>query len=279
MSIVIDRRVNFKNEKGIGIFVGENIGFNSWGINPMTIIETPVSFGGKNNQFDIGFVGAFTYINGQPHNKYNYKITNIDADRIGRFCMIAQGCTIGMGGHPINSISASPVFKIGNEWCKGYFSQSDEKWLKNMTDQYNYFVKKPLPSIGNDVWIGAGVWVMNGVKIGNGAVVAAGAVVVDDIEPYTVVGGVPAKPIKKRFNDNQIEILERIKWWEYGPDIMVGIDMYNADSAINELEKRIQNSKPPKYCSDCYKFDWDNNIILKKEVHNDQFIFFDKIVS
>ena len=73
-------------------------------------------------------------------------------------------------------------------------------------------------NIGNDVWIGDNVYILAGVKIGNGAIIAMGAVVTRDVEPYTIVGGVPAKVIRKRFNDEQIKKLEEIKWWNKSTD-------------------------------------------------------------
>ena len=72
--------------------------------------------------------------------------------------------------------------------------------------------------IGNDVWIGNGAIIINGVTIGDGAVIGAGAVVAKDVPPYTIVAGVPAKPIKKRFKEDIIERLEKIHWWDWPKD-------------------------------------------------------------
>lgn len=103
--------------------------------------------------------------------------------------------------------------------------------------------KKPLPVIGNDVWIGYGVTVLNGVKIGDGAVLSAGCVVTKDVAPYSVVGGVPARLIKKRFSDEIIERLIKIRWWEYGPEVTFGLDISEPEKCIEELERRIQSAK------------------------------------
>lgn len=69
--------------------------------------------------------------------------------------------------------------------------------------------------IGNDVWIGYEAIIMAGVHIGNGAIIATRAVVTKDVLPYTIVGGIPAKPIRKRFNDDTIQKLEILKWWDW----------------------------------------------------------------
>lgn len=69
-------------------------------------------------------------------------------------------------------------------------------------------------TIGNDVWIGANALIVDNITIGDGAIVAAGAIVTKNVEPYMIVGGMPATPIKKRFSDEQIEKLLRIKWWD-----------------------------------------------------------------
>ena len=73
-------------------------------------------------------------------------------------------------------------------------------------------------TIGHDVWIGHGVTVTAGVTIGDGAVIGAGAVVTRDVAPYTVVGGVPARPIKRRFSETQAEALQRMAWWDWPRD-------------------------------------------------------------
>jgi serine acetyltransferase len=72
--------------------------------------------------------------------------------------------------------------------------------------------------IGNDVWIGAKSTIMSGVKIGDGAIVAAGALVTKDVEPYSMVGGNPAKHLKYRFDDEDIQGLLEIKWWDWNED-------------------------------------------------------------
>lgn len=79
-------------------------------------------------------------------------------------------------------------------------------------------IKNGKVTIGNDVWIGAGTIILPNIKIGNGVIIAAGAVVTKDIPDYAMVGGVPAKVIKYRFNPQEIEILNKVKWWNWSDE-------------------------------------------------------------
>lgn len=139
-------------------------------------------------------LGNFTYIAGN---------TSISRTTIGKFCSIGPDCKIGLGKHPTKDfVSTHPVF----------FSTLKQTQV-SFADK-NYFGEFEDIEIGNDVWLGANVIVVGGVKIGDGVIVAAGSVVTKDIPPYAVVGGVPAKIIKYRFEKEKIEKLLEIKWWD-----------------------------------------------------------------
>lgn len=149
------------------------------------------------------YIGEGTYINDDS------KILN---SRIGRYCSIADNvCTV-LGQHPISDFTSThPAFYYDTTSQLNYtFHKSkalyDCKKMPAGESQYNVV-------IGNDVWIGSHAIILGGVTIGDGAVIAAGAVVTKNVEPYSIVGGVPAKVIKYRFSKKKIEKLLIIKWW------------------------------------------------------------------
>lgn len=141
---------------------------------------------------------------------YNCEITNAE---IGSFCSIANGVIIGGGMHPIEWVSTSPVFYQGRDSVKKKYSTHKRKDVLTT-------------KIGHDVWIGQNVLIKQGVKIGTGAVVGMGSVVTNDISPYCIVGGVPAKEIKKRFSKDLIKDLLNSKWWELNDEKLTILAIY-----------------------------------------------------
>jgi len=140
-------------------------------------------------------IGKYTY--GLPK---IYRLEDSSQIQIGKFCSIANDVRIFLDGeHETNNISTYPF---------GYF--------KGFTTKKRHITKsKGEVIIGNDVWIGYGVTILSGVKIGDGAILGACSLITKDVLPYTIVGGVPAKIIKKRFNDKTIKKLLEIKWWNW----------------------------------------------------------------
>jgi len=126
---------------------------------------------------------------------------------IGKFCAIARNVKFIMNGanHKMSGISTYPFQIFGNGW---------EKVMPDMKD----LPYKGDTVIGNDVWIGYDALIMPGVKIGNGAIVSSKSVVVGDVEPYSIVGGNPAKKIRQRFAPSIVEVLESIAWWDWSID-------------------------------------------------------------
>jgi len=127
--------------------------------------------------------------------------------KIGAFCSIGPSVSTVRGRHPVNFISTHPAFfSSASASGKSFNGKNDFK-------EFLYADGKHSVVIGNDVWIGQNALIMEGVTVGDGAVIAAGAVVTKDVPPYAVVGGVPAKLIKYRFDEQKIEFLTNYQWW------------------------------------------------------------------
>ena len=144
--------------------------------------------------------------------KYSYIGENsIIYGDVGRFCSIGSDVRVLIGTHPVNSfVSTHPVFFSLRKQCGITFAKAQEfnEILLSPSHQY------PGVSIGNDVWIGSNAVIIGGIKIGDGAIIAAGSLVTKEVSPYSIVGGNPARHIKYRFGENEIERLLDLKWWE-----------------------------------------------------------------
>ena len=127
---------------------------------------------------------------------------------IGGFCSIADNQTIFLGGN--HRSDWSTTFPFGHI--------SNEEFPAGKINGHGHPVTKGHVKIENDVWVGSGCTIMSGIKIGSGSILAAKSVVVKDVEPYTIVGGNPAKQIKQRFPKHIIHQLLKIKWWDRSDD-------------------------------------------------------------
>jgi acetyltransferase-like isoleucine patch superfamily enzyme len=142
-------------------------------------------------------VGRFSYISFD---------SQVLETKVGRFCSVGPHLICGIGLHPVDFASTSPVFYSTLRQCGTTFADRD------------HFREREEIVIGHDVWIGSRVFIRDGVTIGNGAIIAAGAVVVDNVPDYAIVGGVPAKIIRFRFPERTISDLLEIQWWNWSTD-------------------------------------------------------------
>jgi len=172
---------------------------------------------GNNCNIANSSIDAFTYVG------YNSAINNT---KIGKYCSIGPDFKSGLGKHPTNFLSTSPIF----------YSSANSLNLR-LTNELAFNEYEPI-TIGNDVWIGTGVFISEGITVGDGAIIGAGAVVTKDVEPYAVVGGIPARVIKYRFNNIIIDRLLNLKWWEKDMKwIEKNIQLFNEHLTEDVLEK------------------------------------------
>lgn len=155
-------------------------------------------------------IGDYTYYD-DPENSENFERNVLyhfpfigDKLIIGKFCALSRGIKFIMNGsnHQLSGFSTYPFEIFGKSWQK-------------VTPKSNNYPFKGDTLVGNDVWIGYEAVIMPGIKIGDGAIIAAKSLVTKDVQPYTIVGGNPAKIIRKRFSAEIIQTLLEIAWWDW----------------------------------------------------------------
>ncbi len=199
------------------------------GIDTVTYIKPTI----KNPNIIVGDFSYFSDIDFERHVTHHYDFYN-DKLIIGKFCQIASGVKFIMNGanHQMNAVSTFPF----------YIFEGFNQPVPPLTQM-------PIKGdtiIGNDVWIGENSTILAGVNIGNGAIIGSNSVVGSDVPPYSIVVGNSAKIIKKRFDDELINILEEFKWWDKDiKDIIKLIPILTSndlDKVKMQLSSIIKNS-------------------------------------
>jgi len=179
-------------------------------------------------------IGDYTYYddfenveNFEKNVKYLFDFVG-DKLVIGKFCMIASDVTFIMNGanHLSEAITSYPFAIFGDDWSDAMEGKS--------------YPNKGNTTVGSDVWIGYGATIMPGVTIGDGAIIATKSVVTSDVEPYSIVGGNPAKIIRKRFSEREIKSLLEISWWNWPIEKITNNVKHLTDINIAKL-KEVSN--------------------------------------
>lgn len=153
------------------------------------------------------------------------RYTKIENSKIGSYCSISWNTTIGASSHPSVRISTNAF---------------TYRKLFGLVNRDKVFVQK-ITEIGNDVWIGCNVTILSGVKVGDGAIIGAGSVVTKDVAAYSIVGGIPAKKIKMRFDLDIVEKIENIKWWNWDDELIKNnISLFEKDINYDVISNLIK---------------------------------------
>lgn len=175
-------------------------------------------------------VGDFTYFADTDFEKHVTHHYDFIGDKliIGKFCQIAAGVNFVMNGanHQMNAVTTFPFYIF-------------EGW-KQKVPPLNKMPLKGDTIIGNDVWIGQNVTILPGVHIGDGAIIGLNSVVGSDVAPYTIVAGNPAKVIRKRFDNQLIKLLLKLKWWDKSVKEINDLIPILTDNNLTEVKKKLK---------------------------------------
>lgn len=181
-------------------------------------------------------VGDYTYYDDcDGADKFEEHVTHFydfigDRLIIGNFCAIAKGVTFIMNGanHRMDCATTYPFYIMGGDWGGAIAPVMEELPLKGDT------------VVGNDVWIGQNVTIMPGVHIGDGAIIGTNSTVASDIPPYSIAVGNPARVIRKRFDDEMIDLLEQLQWWNRSIEEIDALMPLITNPDIEEMKRAIR---------------------------------------
>lgn len=183
-----------------------------------TVLESPVRLYGKIKIGKRVKIGQYSYVEAR---------SSLHSDtRVGRYCSIAQNVEIGPFDHPMDRLSTSPV----SYNMHLHFPQQDGLFSRRKVKREGGCV------IGNDVFIGANCILKRGIVVGDGAVLQPGSIVVRDVPPYSIVEGIPAKVVQKRFDERTIQRLLETEWWNRPANVIGVLPFDDVESCLRELE-------------------------------------------
>lgn len=240
----------------IGVGIAQDVCFGWAGAKGETLIEGPANL--QSGRYLADFIGGFTYLGGGA------SIFRHVAS-IGRFCSIANNVVMGQVEHPTDYLSAHPLFEGEFDWPQlSEFRARNAPAIAKAAALAGTRVQGRADKIvvGNDVWIGEGAFIRRGVTIGDGAVIASRAVVVKDVPPYTIVGGIPAKPIKTRFPPDIIAELMRLQWWNYGLSALDDADFTDIEQAVRTIDRNIASGRAEPYSGRLVHIDAEEGVTL-----------------
>lgn len=157
-------------------------------------------------------LGAFSYVSSASRDTRKM--------RVGRYCSIARGIHVVSGNHPIDAVSTNPFFY-------GHYHSKQLPDVINRSENPVFSRDLGHVQIEHDVWIGGYCVLKGGIRIGTGSVIAAGSVVVKDVPPYTIMGGNPARPLRRRFDEDTVRMLLESEWWTVDPQCLRDFPMFD----------------------------------------------------
>ncbi len=232
-------------------------------------LEAPVRLAAPGNA-EIEKMGAFSYFCADAYLN--------GVSEIGRFTSVSTNVQMGLPQHPTNLITTSGILMNTKPdyWCAEFTDlYKDKEWGQKISRYYKETEGKKRSrkiKIGSDVWIGANAVIQQGVEVGHGAIVANNAVVTKDVPPYAIVAGIPAKIIRMRFPEDIVQRLLKVKWWQYGTEILKGIPA-EISEAVKYLEERKE--KYSLYRPEKFIFELKEQKIYRENVNGQKKIIHD----
>lgn len=229
---------NITLDAGLIAYFEENrIGFNAGKPAPNTIMSCatmPFERYTLHPNRTILSMGAFSYSNGFVGR------TQASLVSMGRYCSIAVGVKTPDTTHPVAWLSSNPFQYSTERYANAAFYDLPE----THKPKHAFRSVPDKVKIGHDVWIGIDATIMGGVTIGHGAIVASGAIVTKDVPPYAVVGGVPAKVIRYRYDKQYIDALLEMNWWNYHYRDLMGVPFPHIAASIDHLQRLLPKLEP-----------------------------------